>query len=231
MSIVNMFRKEALRNQYKSSDIGKSLIKQPKIINNSISALIAIFVFSFLVINVLTLSTKRSLDAKVSSEHYTPLIYNEVVVINKHFAIDGESVKKNQQLLTISKFDSNSKLEKEVIRSPSDGLFFHSLIEKNIIQPFEPLGYVLSTTSENELSFWISSNKNMSINVKDKITLIVNNDELKGIVTMVIGSNKNNKEQKIHLKLETNNYSKLSPNADIKILLTQQSEKALNLIK
>ena len=102
MSIVNMFRKEALRNQYKSSDIGKSLIKQPKIINNSISALIAIFVFSFLVINVLTLSTKRSLDAKVSSEHYTPLIYNEVVVINKHFAIDGESVKKNQQLLTIS---------------------------------------------------------------------------------------------------------------------------------
>lgn len=59
-----MFRKEALRNQYKSSDIGKSLIKQPKIINNSISALIAIFVFSFLVINVLTLSTKRSLTPR-----------------------------------------------------------------------------------------------------------------------------------------------------------------------
>lgn len=226
-----MFRKEALRNQYKSSDIGKSLIKQPKIINNSISALIAIFVFSFLVINVLTFSTKRSLDAKVSSEHYTPLIYNEVVVINKHFAIDGESVKKNQQLLTISKFDSNSKLEKEVIRSPSDGLFFHSLIEKNIIKPFEPLGYLLSISSENELSFWISSNENMNINVNDHVTLIVSNDELKGVVTMVIGSNKNNKEQKIHLKLEANNYSKLSPNADIKILLTQQSEKALNLIK
>lgn len=231
MSIINMFRKEALRNQYKSSDIGKSVIKQPTIINNSISALIAIFVFSFLVINFLTLSTKRSLDAKISPEHYTPLIYNEVVVINKHFAIDGESVKKNQQLLTISKFDGNSKLEKEVIRSPSDGLFFHSLIEKNIIQPFEPLGYLLSTSSENELSFWVSSNENMSINVNDHVTLIVSNDEFKGVVTMVIGSNKNNKEQKIHLKLETNNYSKLSPNADIKILLTQQSEKALNLIK
>ncbi|AQP99737.1 hypothetical protein B0W48_07985 [Pseudoalteromonas aliena] len=231
MSIVNMFRKEALRNQYKSSDIGKSLIKQPKIINNSIAALIAIFVFSFLVINVLTFSTKSSLDAKVSPEHYTPLIYNEVVVINKHFAIDGERVRKNQQLLTISKFDSNSKLEKEVIRSPSDGLFFHSLIEKNIIQPFEPLGYLLSTSSENELSFWISSNENMSINVNDHVTLIVNNDELKGIVTMVVGSNKNNKEQKVHLKLEANNYSKLSPTADIKILLTQQSEKVLNLIK
>lgn len=231
MSIVNMFRKEALRNQYKSSDIGKSLIKQPKIINNSISALIAIFIFSFLIINLLTFSTKRSLNAKVSPEHYTPLIYNEVVIIKKSHAIHGESVKKNQPLLSISKFDSKSEMKKDIIRSPADGFFFHSFIDKNIIKPFEPLGYLLSPSSENELSFWISSDKNMSIHVKDKITLIVNNDELKGIVTMVIGSNKNNKEQKIHLRLEANNYSKLSPTADIKILLTRQSEKVLNLIK
>tara|TARA_B100001059_G_scaffold236417_1_gene286795 strand:- start:7321 stop:8016 length:696 start_codon:yes stop_codon:yes gene_type:complete len=231
MSIVNMFRKEALRNQYKSSDIGRSLIKQPKVINNSISALIAIFIFSFLIINFVTFSTKKSHDAKVSPEHYTPLIYNEVVIINKSHATHGEMVKKNQPLLSISKFDSQNVMKKDIIRSPADGFFFHSFADKNIIKPFEPLGYLLSPAAENELSFWVSSNNNMSIHVNDQVTLIVNNDELKGIVTMVIGSNKINKEQKVHLRLEANNYSKLSPTADIKILLTRQSEKVLNLIK
>ncbi|ATG79117.1 MULTISPECIES: hypothetical protein [Pseudoalteromonas] len=231
MSIVNMFRKEALRNQYKSSDIGKSLIKQPKIINNSIFILIAIFLFSFFIINILTFSTSKNLSVKVSPENYTPIIYNEVIIINKHLATSGESVKKDQKILSISKLNNESELNTDFIRSPIDGFFFHSETENNITKPFEPLGYILNTPLDNELSFWILKNEKTNININDKVKIIANEDILNGIVTMIIGNKSNDKEKKVYLKLETRNYTQLSPSADIKILLTQQSEKVINLIK
>jgi hypothetical protein len=231
MSIVNMFRKEALRNQYKSSEIGKSLIKQPRIINQSILLLIAVLLFSFFIITILTFSTNKSIKIKVAPENYIPLIYNEVIIINKHHVIDGESVKKNQALLSTSKLSSNSELKSDLIRSPSNGFFFHSKIENNIAKPYEPLGYLLNSSSENELSFWIYSNENTNIKVNDKIKLIVNREVINGIITMIIGRKSHKKEQKIYLKLESNDYAQLSPTADIEILLTQQSEKVINLIK
>jgi hypothetical protein len=93
-----MFRKEALRNQYKSSEIGRSLIKQPSIINQSILLLIALLLFGLFILTTLNFSTNKSIKVKVSPENYTPIIYNEVTIINNHYAIDGANVKKKPSL-------------------------------------------------------------------------------------------------------------------------------------
>jgi hypothetical protein len=226
-----MFRKEALRNQYKSSDIGRSLIKQPHIINNAILILIIVFIVSFFIVNTLTFSTNKNHKITVSSEHYTPLIYSQVVVINKHHTIDGEHVKKSQALISISTLSGVNDLKNDLIRSPSDGFFFHAKIEKNILKPFEPLGYLLTISDGGELSFWLETNKNTHVKVNDRVKLIVNSQVINGVITIVIGNKSNIQEQKIYIKLESANYGLLSPTADIEIMLTQQPKKVINLIK
>ncbi|MCF7520092.1 MULTISPECIES: hypothetical protein [Pseudoalteromonas] len=231
MSIVNMFRKEALRNQYKSSDIGKSLIKQPKVINNSILFLIFIFIAFFLLIKIISIPSSKSLAVKISAENYTPLIYSEVAIIKSYLSKNGGHVRKDQPLISISKLNNKSSLESDVIRSPSDGFFFHSKIDKNITQPYKPLGYLLTPPADGELSFWISNTNKINLNVNDKATLHINDEKITATVTMVINGISSEKEQKIHLRIKENEIQKLSPNAEIKIVLNKQDEKIINLIK
>ena len=231
MSIVNMFRKEALRNQYKSSDIGKSLIKQPRIINNSIFFLTATFIFLFISIEIIPIPSNRTVDIKIASENYTPLIYSEVVIIKKYLSQNGSTVRKDQALLSISKLNKKSNLETDLIRSPNDGFFFHSKIDENITQPYKPLGYLLTPPADGELSFWISNIKKINLKANDKITLFINNEELTASITMVINGISSDNEQKIHLRIKESDIRKLSPNAEMKIVLNNQDEKIINLIK
>ena len=78
---------------------------------------------------------------------------------------------------------------------------------------------------------WVSNTKKINLNVNDKATLHINDEKITATVTMVINGISSEKEQKIHLRIKENDIQKLSPNAEIKIVLNKQDEKIINLIK
>ena len=73
--------------------------------------------------------------------------------------------------------------------------------------------------------------KKINLKANDKIILFINNEELTASITMVINGISSDNEQKIHLRIKESDIRKLSPNAEMKIVLNNQDEKIINLIK
>ena len=209
MSVITMFRKEALRNQYKSSDIGGSVINNPPVLSTFIYILLGIFFVGLISVNSFSFSVNKYLEIKSSAENYTPLVYDKVMSVNDFYVKNGEAVSRDEALVSISILDNESTFDgvkSKVIRSPVDGFFFHTKIDENVLKPFEPLGYVLNTTGDDELSFWVSDKGDVDIKANDKVKLIIGGEVVEGSVTIVVGNNSLVDDKKLYIKIHKKHY-------------------------
>jgi len=230
MSVVNMFRKEALRNQYKSNELGRSLIKQPSIINKAIIVLLCVFIIGMLVINLSSFHTSKSYSASISPENYVPVVHNKRLIINKALVKEGTKVNNNTPLFSASSVNANGQMEQVIVRANQSGYFFQERLAKNLIEPFQPLAYILPSEQSKDLAIWVNKSSNIYLKANQKVTLINQSTKIDGVISMVVGSD-NNKEQRIYIKVDNQASYHLAPNASFNVLVKNQPERVINLIK
>ena len=238
MSIINMFRKEALRQQYKNQEYGHSVIKQPDIINKAIIFLCTIMLVAFIGIQFITLATNQTYQLTSSVENYQPLVVSQAVVINEQLVKDGVMVNKNQPLVNISSINSASESEKkshknnQYLRAEKSGYYFHSQVNKTVISAYQPIGYLLKSNADNEFVFWLRDKLKNKVNVGDFVEITLNSQALHGRVSMIFGEYVADEGIRIAIKLDDDQYlSLLSPQSNPQLLLKKQPKSIVQLLK
>lgn len=230
MSVINMFRKEALRHQYKSQEFGHSVIKQPNIINKSIWALCFTMLISVIMMQYITLTSTQDFNIEIAVDNFQPLVLPAPSIITKQLVKEGEQVDKNQSIYLLSNINE-IKPKQYYLRSPSSGLFFHLNTDSNISSPYKPIGFILKNNSNNEFSFWLKDKPKKNILVGDKVTISIDEKKLEGKVSMLLGNFTNKNGKKIYIKLNNiREISALSPKANMYLSLTQQPKSIAQLL-
>lgn len=233
-----MFRKEALRQQYKNQEYGHSVIKQPDIINKAIILLCVIMFVAFIGIQYITLVTNQTYQLATSVENYQPLVVSQAVVVNEQLAKDGVTVNKNQPLVSISRINSASKSDNSLYQSPQylsaakAGYYFHSQINKSVIPAYQPIGYLLKNNADNEFVFWLRDKPKNEIKVGDLVEITLNRQALHGKISMIFGEYVADEGIRIAIKLDDDQYlSLLSPQSPLQLLLKKQPKSIMQLLK
>jgi len=228
-----MFRKEALKHQYKSQNFGHSVIRQPSFINKAIFFLFVIIFISIISLQFITISTQQSYPIKISSENYLPIVFSNSIVINKQLISDGIQVNKNQPLINIRIINDIDKHKKnQLLTAPRAGLYFHSNIDSNIIPPYQPIGFLLEYNLANEFIFWLKEKPENDINVGDNVKIQYVKNTISGRISMIFGEYVKNKGLKISIKLKDKQLlSLLSPQSSPTLSLSKQPKKFAQLLR
>ena len=232
MAVINMFRKEALRNQYKSQEFGHSVIKQPGVINKSIATLAIIVLAGFIAMQFITLVTKQTYRLNISAENYHPLVMSQAVVINEQLTAGGTLVNKNQPLARLTIIDEITPSNKsQMLTAARTGIYFQSQTDSTIIPAYQPIGYLLKNTGQNDFSFWLQKKPVSPVKVGETVSLLLDEQTITGRISMVIGSFIEGRGQKISIKLDNSMHlSLLVPEAQIRILLSKQPKTIKQLL-
>ncbi|PAJ75944.1 hypothetical protein CJF42_02670 [Pseudoalteromonas sp. NBT06-2] len=233
MSVINMFRKEALRHQYKSQEFGHSVIKQPGIISKSIIGLCLIMLIGVICVQFITLTTNHTYNLQIAAENYQPLVMSKAVVITEQLVVEGENVNKNQPVANLNIIDDLGKLNNShYLRASISGYYFQPQTDSTIIPAFKPIGYILKHTALNDFSFWLQQKPKNPVKVGDIVTLIIDEQLIEGRISMILGAFNERRGQKISVRLDnTNHLSLLSPKSKLKILLKQQPKTIAQLLR
>ncbi len=238
MSVINLFRKEALRQQYKSQEFGHSVIKQPEVINKAIILLCAIMLVAFISIQFISLVTNQTYQLTASVENYQPLVISQAVVINEQLVKDGAMVSKNQPLVSIRNIgaanqdDNEIHLRNQYLTAVQAGYYFHPQVNKSVLPAYQPIGYLLKNNADNEFVFWLRDKPKNEIKVGDLVEITLNRQALHGRVSMIFGEYVADKGVRIAIKLEdAKHLSLLSPQSRPKLLLKKQPKSITQLLK
>ncbi|MBL4941336.1 MAG: hypothetical protein JKY81_06675 [Colwellia sp.] len=238
MSVINMFRKEALRQQYKNQEYGHSVIKQPAIINKSIIFLCIILLIAFISIQFISLTTNQSYQLNSSAENYFPLVISQAVVVNEQLVKNGTMVNKNQPLVSISHISSTGKSDNQQYQNPqylsatNTGYYFHAQVNQSVIPAYQPVGYLLKNNDDNEFVFWLRDRPKKEVKVGNTVEIILNSQKLQGRVSMIFGEYIVGEGIRIAIKLENAQYlALLSPQSSPKLLLVKQPKNIMQLLK
>ena len=230
MSVINMFRKEALRHQYKSQEFGHSVIKQPSIINQAIWGLCFTILVLIISTKFITLTSTQSFNVRIAVDNYHPLVVPSSSIIKQLLVNETEQVDKNQPIYLLSNINENEP-KQYYLRSPLPGLFFHLNTDSNISAPYQAIGFILKNQSNNEFSFWLKDKPKKSILVGDQVTLTIDDKEIEGKISMMLGSFTNKKGKKVYIKLNhSRDLSLLSPQAEMRLSLQQQPKSIAQLL-
>jgi len=233
MSVISMFRKEALRQQYKTLEFGHSVIKQPSIINKAIIILMVIILTTIIAAQFITVTTKQSYSLKTSAENYQPLVLADTVVINQQLVKNGTEVSKSQPLANISIINTlKEKNKKEYLTAPNAGIYFYSQINSTIIPAYHPISYLLKNNLTNDFTFWLTEKPKKTINVGDLVKIQFNQKIVNGKVSMIFGEYIANKGIKLSIKFASDQYlALLSPQSHPRLLLQKQPQTLIQLLK
>lgn len=233
-----MFRKEALRQQYKNQEYGHSVIKQPGFINKAIIFLCTIILIAFIGLQFITLATNQTYQLTTSVENYQPLVVSQAVVINEQLVKNGVVVKKNQPLVSISPINSVSESGErahkndQYLRAENSGYYFHSQVDINVIPAYQPIGYLLKNSSDNEFVFWLHDKLQNKLKVGDLAEITLNSQVLHGKISMIFGEYVADEGIRIAIKLDDDQYlSLLSPQSPLQLLLKKQPKSIMQLLK
>lgn len=158
MSYLKLFRKEALRHQYKSQEFGESVIQQPLLLDKALVAiLIAICLLISLAVFYPFVSTDR-LSLEAHESNYFPIVSPGPVVVEQHLYPDGSRINREQIVTQVRYFDAESRRERvELLSSSDSGFYFATVNAGAATQGFQTIAKVLRI-NEAHLFFFILSN-------------------------------------------------------------------------
>lgn len=188
MSYFKLFRKEALRQQYKSQEFGESVIEQPAILNKALlSLVIALVLFVLLAASFPFISTQRY-NVEVHDSNYLPLVSPVPVVVEKHLQADASLINTNQPVSQIRLFQNDSRIEvMDVIRSVDSGYFFSLVAEGSTVPAFQPIAKVLRKNDEHIYFFWLTDAGGNNITPGKTVKLQSGSFKVQGYIQSVAG--------------------------------------------
>lgn len=233
MSIINMFRKEALRHQYRSQEFGNSVIKQPSVINKSILGLCMTIIASVFAIQFMTLSTSQTYNVVLGADNYSPLVMSEAVVISQQLATEGTLVSKGQPLANINIINEQEQAgEHQYLRATKAGIYFQSQADSTIIPAYQAIGYLLDSSTSDDFSLWLQQEPRKPAMVGQSVNIIINDKSIKGRISMIVGSFVAGRGQKILVTFTSSQHlSLLSPASNLKIMFNEQPATIAQLLR
>lgn len=231
MSIVNMFRKEALKQQYKSQEFGEAVVEHPAIIGQGIWLLIICLTLFCLAILVVPLITSKNYIIHAHESNFKPIVFPYPVIIDKHYITDGAKVN-SQILLSQLRFYSDGQLTEKYqsIRSNGPGIFFASAEVGTTVKALDPIAKLLLNSKTNQYEFWLESNEKIDVNSNQIIQLTSGQHTVKGKIISILSPLKGKSKLTISLKLPYNK-SILNPNLPIQLTVKQRRNNIFDLLR
>lgn len=188
MSYLKLFRKEALRQQYKSQEFGDSVIQQPLLLDKALLVMIiAVFFMLFLAIIYPFVSTER-LNLAAHESNYFPIVSPVPIVVERHLHPDGSRINREQVITQVRTFDVTSRIEQiDLISSNETGVYFSMLNAGTTAQAFQAFAKILRVNNEHLFFFTLSGAKSEQLKPGQLVTLKAGQHQAKGKVHSVVG--------------------------------------------
>src|SRR5690606_12297364 len=111
MSYLKLFRKEALRQQYRSQEFGDSVIQQPLLLDKALWIMLAaVCLLLGLAVVYPFVSTER-LSLAAHESNYFPILSPVPIVVERHLHPDGSRINREQIITQVRTFDTVSRTE------------------------------------------------------------------------------------------------------------------------
>lgn len=188
MSYLKLFRKEALRHQYKPQEFGESVIHQPLLLDK---ALIAMFIAISLLVSLAVIYPFVSIDRLSLEAHesnYSPILYPSPLVVERHLHPDGSRISRDQMITQVRTFDASSRREQvELISSSESGVYFSILNAGATAEAFQPIAKVLRSNDDHLFFFTLVGSKSEQLKPGQQVKLMAGQSQAIGKVHSVIG--------------------------------------------
>lgn len=188
MSYLKLFRKEALRKQYKNQQYGESVIQQPLLLDKALLLmLVAITLLLSLAVLYPFISIER-FSLMAHDSNYVPIISPVPVVVERHLVADGSRVNRKQQVTQVRTFDQTSwQQQVDLIPSTESGWYFSALHAGSTAQPFETIAKVLRHNEDHLFFFSLSDTSAEQLKPGQQVQLSAGQNQAQGRVHSVIG--------------------------------------------
>jgi hypothetical protein len=231
MSIVTLFRREALKHQYKSAEFGEAIVTTPSVINRSIALLFVSLVILVFLSYVVPVKEVRKINLNAHESNFYPVIYPVDSIVEHHYIPNGSRVVKNSTVSQLRVFKNDNSEHSIGINSKEDGNYFHVAEPGQVVKAFSPIGKILREKSNNTYLFTIIFPKANILHINQFVTLVSENKaEYQGKIISV--KKLSNKECKLGIKL-TRPYdiSLISPLNRVKLIIPNEKKNIFELIK
>lgn len=188
MSYLKLFRKEALRHQYKSQEFGESVIQQPLLLDKALLIMvIAVGLLMSLAAVYPFVSTERlSLEAHASN--YFPIVSPTPIVVERHLHPDGSRINREQLITQVRSFDAGSRREQvDLMSSNESGVYFAVVNAGTTAQAFQPIAKVLRSNDDYLFFFTLTGAKAEQLKPGQLVILTAGHHRASGKVHSVIG--------------------------------------------
>jgi len=188
MSYQKLFRKEALRHQYKSQEFGESVIQQPLLLDKALLIMvIAVCLLMSLAVVYPFVSTER-LSLEAHESNYFPIVSPTPVVVERHLHPDGSRINREQVITQVRTFDGVSRREQVDLMSASEtGVYFSVINAGTSAQPFQPIAKILRTNEDHLFFFTLTGAKAEQLKPGQWVKLTAGHHQASGKVHSVIG--------------------------------------------
>ncbi|MGP9802697.1 hypothetical protein [Rheinheimera sp. NSM] len=188
MSYLKLFRKEALRQQYKSQEFGGSVIQQPLMLDKALLAMvIAVCLLISLAVVYPFVSTER-LSLAAHESNYFPIVSPTPVVVERHLHPDGSRINREQVITQVRTFEAASRREQVTLISSSEsGVYFSVINSGTTAQAFQTIAKVLRINDDHLFFFTLSGAKAEQLKPGQLVQLSAGRHQARGKVHSVIG--------------------------------------------
>lgn len=194
MSYFKLFRKEALRQQYKSQEFGETVIEQPILLNKALLSLLVLLALFALLAFSLPFASKQQLAAQLHDANFTVLVSPSPVLVDKHLLPDAGFVAANQAVSQIRYFPELSHTQTtEVLRSKESGFYFSVAATGTVVPAYQPIARILIKNDEQLYFFWLSDITSDQIQPGQSVKLVVGGSKALGKVHSVVGPYQHNR--------------------------------------
>lgn len=194
MSYLKLFRKEALKHQYKSQEFGDSVIEQPLALNRSLLILVVTLGLFFALVASYPLVSTQTYSLTVHDSNYLPLVSPVPLTLDRHLLVDGSEVNAKQAVSQVRIFKSDSRVEEiDVLLSPETGYYFAGATAGTSVPAFQPLAKILRHNPENIYFFWLIESNPQRFKPGQTIVLQTGTKRATGIIHSIIGPYQSNR--------------------------------------
>lgn len=188
MSYLKLFRKEALRQQYKSQEFGDSVIQQPLVLDKALLAMVlAVCLLMSLAVVYPFVSTER-LSLTAHESNYFPIVSPTPIVLERHLHPDGSRVNRDQVITQVRSFDAGSRREQvDLLSSSESGVYFSVVNAGTTAQAFQTIAKVLRINDNHLFFFTLSGAKAEQLKPGQLVQLKAGHHQANGKVHSVIG--------------------------------------------
>lgn len=230
MAALNMFRKEALKQRYKSQEYGEAIVVAPEAINKAIWVILCAIALMTFVALITPISSTRYVAIRPHETNFKPIVFPHNAIVERHFVDDGQNVQRQQGVSRIRYFSGNDlQPQFQTLLSDEAGSYFPVAEPGEKVDALDPVGKLLKDTGSDYYIFWIDEAHPETLEKDQSVQVVTQNLSSNAVIVAVVASVAG--KTKVILKL-SHPYQKaiLNPNLPMQLMLKHNSRNVFELI-